>query len=384
MQNQPSLIDVSCLCDDHVNEGAEELLLKAIGDPPDNGIWDEHPNPVVRRVVELFTERGLSRIGGLQSELERWLAGDEFADGLERPQRPLGVLARWSPAELGTVRLYLSRLPPAAWELEDWLMLVDYLVQRYLPADSLRTEADWLATRSAMMGRIQAAAADVSGDDADTLLQLPDFSSLGAGMTTLQRSTIAFGRERCCEHVTALADSARHKMRGLIVDYQQAVFSGDRRGAAESLQGRLLDTFGTMNRDWRRIAVTEATENVNQGYVASMAPGSRIKRVERYRGACAFCRSIHNREFTVVEASKPDKNGDTEVWVGKTNVGRSASPQKRVGGEWVDRDPSELWWPAAGAMHPHCRGSWVKVTATSADPEFERQLEAMRRSRGAS
>lgn len=380
--SHPLLLDVSCLsCDatDDLLEGA--LLAKAIGGDGD-AIWDAHPNPMVRRIVELFTERGLDRVAGLESELALWLTGDEFRAGLERPARPIGAMARWSRAELGTVRLYLSRLPPDEWLLDDWLMLVDYLCQRYLPAGDLRTDAEWLTTRAALMGRVSAAAT-LEATDADTLLQLPDFSSLGGmELSPELQAAITFGRERCADHVQNLADGARHKLRGLIVDYQQAVFLGDKVKSAESLQGRLLDTFGQMNRDWRRIAVTEATENVNQGFIASCQPGDKLKRVERYRGACQFCRSIHDKVFTVVDPADPDKDGETQVWVGKTNVGRSASPRKRLDGALVERDPEELWWAAAGAMHPHCRGAWVRVTASTPDPTFEAWLEKQRKSRG--
>ncbi len=69
----PLLLDVSCLCDEHT-DAALEGIFKAIGDdPPGDGIWEEHPNPGVRRIVELFTERGLLRIEGLQTELNAWL-----------------------------------------------------------------------------------------------------------------------------------------------------------------------------------------------------------------------------------------------------------------------------------------------------------------------
>lgn len=229
------------------------------------------------------------------------------------------------------------------------------------------------------MGRVQAAVGELPETEVDTLLQRPDFGDLGAvPLSADLAAAIRFGRERCCENVTALSDQVRHRMRRLIVDYQEAVFTGDKAGAAESLQGRLLDEFGLMNRDWRRIAVTEATENVNQGVVASTEPGRKLKRVERYRGACPFCRSIDGKVMTVVEPSGDAKDGDTQVWVGKTNVGRSASPRKRVGGALIERPPEELWWVASGAQHPHCRGSWVRVTASSPDPEFDAWLARMK------
>jgi hypothetical protein len=375
--NRPLLLDLTCLCDAHTDQ-ALEGIFKAIGeDPPDNGIWDEHPNPMVRRIVELFTERGLGRIGGLEAEFNAWLAGAEYREGLERPARPPGAMARWSGAELGTARLYLQRLPPELWELEDWLLLVDYLVQRHLSPADLRSEADWLTTRSALMGRVQAAMA-LTAAETDSMMQSPDFGDLGAApLSEALRAAIGFGRERACENVVQLSDNARHAMRKLVVDFQEAFILGDKVGAAESLQGRLLDEFGKLNRDWRRIAVTEATENINQGMVASCEPGTRLKRIERYRGACPFCRSIDGRVFTVVAASTPDKDGQTEVWLGKTNIGRSASPQRRVGGQLVDREAHELWWPAAGAQHPHCRGSWVRVTGATPDPQFQAWLDGL-------
>lgn len=362
-------------------------MHKAMGeDPPDGGIWDAHPNPFVRRLVELFTDRGLTRIANLQEELARWLSGGEHAPALQRPPRPEGVMARWSLAELGLANAYLRALPSDQFTIEDWMMLVDYLVQRHLSPADLRTEAEWLASRAAIMGRVQAALVEIDDARADHLLmQLPSVADIDRmfGLTPAQRAVIDYGRARCAEHVVGLSDGARHRLRTLIVDYQEAVFLGDQATTGEALQSKLLDAFGTMNRDWRRIAVTEATENVGQGMIAALKPGSKVRRVEKYRGACAFCRSIDGRVAMVVEASNPVKNGDTEIWVGKTNVGRSAAPSKRVGGVLVERGPEERWWLAAGAQHPHCRGAWVEVVSgASEDPEFEAWLAKMDRDRG--
>lgn len=382
----PLLIDISCLCEGHT-DAALDFMAKAIGeDPPGGDIWAPHPNVFIRRLVELFTERGLARTAGLEEELRSWLAGAEHRDALERPARPPGAMERWSRAEVALSRLYLQALPPADFTLDDWLMLVDYLVQRYLPHSDLRTEAEWLSTRASLMGRVQASMGAVEEYEADAILaSLPGIADVARqwGVSPAQRATIDFGGARCAESVTALADSTRHRMRRLIVDYQEATFSGNRAAANESLQSKLLDEFGLQNRDWRRIAVTEAGENCNQGFIASLPPGTRVRRVEKYRGACPFCRSIDGAVLTVVDAAKADKNGATEVWVGKTNIGRSASPRKRDGGGLVDREPHERWWAAAGTMHPHCRGAWVQVAeGVSADPEFEKWLADMDRTRG--
>lgn len=377
----PLLIDVGCLCDAHT-DATLEFMAKAIGeDPPDGDIWAPHPNPFVRRIVELFTDRGLERHAGLEVELRSWLAGEGHQPNLERPSRPTGAMVRWSEAEIVLTRTYLRALPPSAWLISDWELLVDYLVQRYLPPGDIRAEAEWLATRSNMMGRVQAAMGEATEEEADTILAtLP---ALGDGFTLspVQQAAIEFGRARCCESVAALTDALRHRMRRVVVDHQEAVFLGNRAAAAESLQTKLLDTFGTLNLDWRRIAVTEATENVNQGMVAAAPAGAKLRRVEKYRGACAFCRSIDGRVFTVVDPGKPDKDGEASVWVGKNNIGRSASPRKRVAGTLVEREMKELWWPAAGAQHPNCRGRWVNVGGSSPDPEFAAWLDGLK-SRG--
>lgn len=377
------LIDVDCLCDAHT-DAALEGIYKAIGeDPPDGDIWSEHPNPFVRRIVELFTRRGLDRIEGMRAELTRWLAGAEHAPSAAAPQiRPVDAMRRWGATELAVSRLYLQNLPPAAWALDDWMMLVDYLTQRYLPDADLRSEADWLSTRASMMGRVQAAMGESTEAQADTVLAaLPTPREVAErwGFTPAQAAALEYGRARCAEAVTGLADGVRHRMRRLIMDHHEEVFLGDAAKTSEGLQSKLLDEFGLAGRDWRRIAVTESTEAVNQGFVAATPAGDKLRRVEKYRGACAFCRSIDGRVVTVVAASKPEKDGALEVWPGKTNVGRSASPKKRAGGTLVDREPQERWWIAAGAQHPHCRGSWVRHAGVADDPEFEAWLQKLKR-----
>jgi hypothetical protein len=377
------LLDVTDLCAHHT-DAAIEHIYKAASEPPGEDIWAEHPSPFVRRLIELFTERGLTRTAAMRDELQKWLGGGMHREA-ERPARPDGAMARWSRAELALVKLYLETLPAAAFTLDDWLMVIDYLVQRYLPADDLRGEADWLSTRAALMGSVQAAMGEATPEQADKLLRAMPSSAAEAetklGLDPVQRAVIEYGNARCAENVVAISDLARHRLRRFIVDYLEAEFLGNRAETAESLQTRLVDEFGTLNRDWRRIAVTEAGENMNQGLVASVEAGTKLKRVEKYRGACAFCRSIDDKVVTVVSPDATNKDGDTQVWPGKTNVGRSAAPRKRVGNELVDREPHERWWIAAGVQHPHCRGGWIKLEQGTApvDPKFSEWMDQVLR-----
>ena len=152
----PVLIDVSCLCDSHTDEVLDGLH-KAISDPPDDGVWESHPSALLRRVVDLFTQRGLSRTAGLQSELEEWVRGGKYrAQPGALSVRPAEGMAPWSEAELAVTKLYLENLAPAEFMIDDWMLVVDYLVHRYLSPNETRTEAEWLVSRSAIMGRVQA------------------------------------------------------------------------------------------------------------------------------------------------------------------------------------------------------------------------------------
>jgi hypothetical protein len=166
-------------------------------------------------------------------------------------------------------------------------------------------------------------------------------------------------------------------MREVIMQHEeQKMMSGGAAVPGSSLQTRLLDEFAVLNRDWRRISLTESGEVANQGFIASMKPGSKLKRIEQYANSCSFCRKIDGAIVEVVEPSKPLKDPDTMVWLGKTNVDRSLSPRKRVGGELIERLPEERWWIAAGVQHPFCRGTWLNLIESEPedDPDFAEWL----------
>lgn len=368
-------VDIEALSEQQSNM-ALGMIYKAIGDDHTDAIWDDHPSPFVRRLVELFTQRGLMRLDGFRDELAAWLRGERHTHAGSVMPRPDGAMIRWTPEELGIVRLYLETLPPDLWTLDDHMLLVDWLAQRYLPGDDMRSEAEWLATRAGLMGKVQANAEKLNARQADAVLgALPLTVGEAARQFSLparQRAALDFARVRAAEHVQKVSDVLRHDLRAAIInDLEQRQVAAP--GApSSSLQSKLFDRFAEANRDWRRIAITEAGEAQLQGYVASVAPGTRLRRVEQYRGACGFCAKIDGTVVEVTTADDPDKNGDTQIWPGKNNVGRSAAPRKRVGNLLVEREPDELWWIPAGLAHPNCRGRWVPVLQDEPgdDPEF--------------
>lgn len=366
--------------DEQRTNDALEYLCKAGGHDHDDGIWMPMDSPLIARLVDLFTQRGLQRLEAFRTELLAWAEGHLHTAG-ERIARPAGVMERWNEAERSLVKLYLQHLPPAEWTLDDNMLLVDYLAQRYLPADDMRTEAEWLATRSSMMGRVQANMDGVTASQADALLMAMPATVQAAvdqfGATPRQRAVMEFAVQRCAENVRHLTEDARHRMRAVVAEDVTERQLGVK-GPTSSLETKLLDQFGLLNRDWRRIAVTEAGEAQTQGYIASMPAGSKVKRVEQYRNACAFCRKIDGVVVTIVDPATVDKDAETQIWVGKNNIGRSASPRKRVGNVFKEREPDEMWQIPAGLVHPHCRGRWVPTIQDRPgdDPDFGAWMRA--------
>lgn len=263
-------------------------------------------------------------------------------------------------------------------------MVVDYLVQKYLPQDVMMDDAKLQVMRASMMGRVQAHMPDMSAKDAIKLAMELPISVVGLewefGMSAAQRAAIDFGQHRCCQYVANVTESVRDRMKLAVVNWQQDKYSGTPSLTAKrDLQGKLLDDFAVLNRDWRRIALTETANASMNGLISSLPVGAKVKRQELYHGACSFCRSIDGRVFTVVDAASKEKNGETEIWTEKDNSGRSASPRKRSpdGGGLVVREAHEKFWVPAGPVHPHCRGSWslVKAAMPADDPRFAAYLD---------
>lgn len=367
------LSGMSCDCENHTLE----LLTKAFTE--DHDIFAPHENPFIARLIELFYSRGLLRIDSVKSSLVRWLSGHEykgFREGLKRP----GMAPVWSPDELSLVKLYLESLPPEQWQLEDYDYLIKYLFQRYLPADELMSDAEWLTTRAHLLGKAQAHLGHLSEGVADALAgALPLTVAQAAqhfALADAEKQILDYARLRAVDLVVSLSDAARHDVKMVVLNHMHQKLAGDPLATPGRLQQDLFDRFAGMNRDWRRIALTEAGEAANQGVIAALPVKSQVKRMEMYNGACAFCRKLDGRVFNVVSADDPDKNGETDIWPGKTNVGRSSVPRKRTDEGLVLREPQEMWWAPAGTVHPHCRGRWQPLSTAAQGDAFADWLKA--------
>ncbi len=349
------LESLTCCQTDHVLDG----LYKSLAEEPNADIWQPHHDPWQRDHVEAVTERGLTRINAIRDAVTMAVT-EASGKPLLKADNPW---QRWTSADFDKVRDYLAGKPRADFTLDDWMLYVDWLIQEYLPENVIATEAEYLAVRAQIAGKVNATLearklkpSQISG----ILAVLPhQFGQIPPGVLTEREAHILrFANRETANLITALSNQTRQQMKAVLINGIRRITLGDKQGTWQKLHSELFDTFGDLNRDWRRIAITETGNATNVGYLASFKPGSKVKREEAYSGACPFCQSIRGRVLTVVSDDKEDKNWDTEVWPSKNNVGRSASPRKRVGGVLIPRTPDELWSTPAGTCHPHCRGSW--------------------------
>lgn len=355
-------------------------LLKA-NPQGDGDIWRPHENPFIRDLIEKWTSHGLENLGDIHVELFKWIGAVYHKPSVEPlPPKP-GAFLRWTDGELEAVKYYLAAVPPDQFTVDDWMLVIDYLIQKYLPHDIMMDDAKWQAARASMIGRVEASLPKISAAAAGRLTMAVPFKTDAIirefGMTRAQQAALEFGQARCCQYVTNISEGLRSKLKIAVIQWQEQAYLGTPSAIAKrDLQGRLLDLFAAANMDWRRLAMTELADNAMNGMIASMPEGTKIKRMEMYQGACAFCRSIDGMVFTVVDPAKRGKNAAIEVWAGKSNYGRSQSLRKRTGDGLVERLPDELWTVTAGPVHPHCRGRWVRIrdAVPGEDPKFSAWL----------
>lgn len=72
------------------------------------------------------------------------------------PELTAEPMRRWSQEELSEVRIALETKSTGNSAKEDSYLAIDYLAQRYLPADYLFSESEWQAARARLRGKVDA------------------------------------------------------------------------------------------------------------------------------------------------------------------------------------------------------------------------------------
>lgn len=242
--------------------------------------------------------------------------------------------------------------------------IADTLTTKWYGQGRLRTDGEKRAVRAYVAGRIR------ENPREPPPARLPDTARDVAAMYDLsvpQARALEWAAAHTGEHVTAMGDRAKGKLRDLVILSQRE------REHPEALARRMLDNMATLNRDWRMIALTETHSNHAHGQLAAL-----IGQNVRWRAAddaCPYCRQYHGREFAVLDASDPRRNHHLNVWPGKTNVGRSFARHTIDGRE---RTLDELAGPTIPA-HPHCRCAWDRILATARPDDDPRLTEFIRK-----
>lgn len=341
------------------------------------GLWSPHESVVIRRVVEMFTSRGIDRMSMVKDQLIAAVKGSLYKHGA--PKVSTGKYEPWNQRDFSLIKLYLESLPPSQWTVDDYMLCVDYMVHLYLSPEDLAAEGEWLSVRSSIMGRVQAKVnKEPTVKQVDSMLSdMP--STVTQTFETFdyndaEKAMLVFGKARAVENVVNVSEKVRHSMKVTVLSYLNDKLAG---ANVRSLESALSDKLAVLNRDWRMIAITEAGECMNQGLVAGVGAGGRLRRVEMYNGACSFCSMINGKVVTVVDPRTKYKDPDTMIWPGKNNIGRSGSPNKIVAGGMVKRTKDELWTIPAGLVHPNCRGRWLVMPGPKKgdDPVFAAWLE---------
>lgn len=185
-------------------------------------------------------------------------------------------------------------------------------------------------------------------------------------------SRLQMAAEYAADEITGIGEGTRLKMRNLIY---QAELGG---WGSNLLERQLYHNFKVLQRDWRRIALTEMAMNAENAYLLRIGPGKYVT-CPQVAGACNWCaQNLEKKIFLIVEDPMADdrikdKYAEHAVWIGKTNVGRYVSGRERGTGRV--RGTDELWWPCCPA-HPNCRHLFLRIDPTLRMPGPRKPLSA--------
>ncbi len=167
-------------------------------------------------------------------------------------------------------------------------------------------------------------------------------------LSDAEKHAILYADQHAAQYVTNATTRLKTGIQQIVTDSRR------NRETPQVVQQRLLDRFGEQNRDWRRIALTEITDAMANGYLASLKSGQRVT-VQGSAHACEDCKRMLIGKIFIV-SDRPD-DPLTHVWPGKTNIGRKKA-------DWIPTIP----------LHPHDR---CRFTAVSDFQDIDKQSGAL-------
>jgi hypothetical protein len=321
----------------------------------ERAMWSPNPDPLRGFVEDHFWNLGSRFLRDFVSLVLGKKVQIAKAEGMPKP-----------PGWGEVMKLFETGGGPAH-QMATWNSLIDGFVQALLPAHTAEDAARVWALRSAMLGTIE--------DRIKAITTPGAWDGYFHTMPPAQQHIANWTQLRGANFITKLTSSARQKALDVLVE-------GQLQGAGPRwVQTQLMERMGELNRDWRRIAITETAMAIENGKLAAVAddPGQWEAVWVGGPHACPFCRSMFGRTFTIVAKPKPGMDPEKFIWPGKHNVGRSMHLHRRDG---TKRGPEELWIPCIPA-HPHCMCLWSirRKLTNAAGKKAEEFLAGIRKKR---
>ena len=172
-------------------------------------------------------------------------------------------------------------------------------------------------------------------------------------------------------NITSVTNRAQARISNMVVESIQNR-EHPRRLASRMFDEMAIGDDAVLNRDWERIAITETNRSANDAIIAGHAEGEYVLG-NSHVDACQYCMKYIDKKVYKVTTHPPEnpsnyKPGsakyieqsirwDTEIWVGKSNMGRSLAARRRTTKGLVPRKHHELGTPTL-PLHSRCRCRW--------------------------
>ncbi len=325
----------------------------------DSDIWTLNTDPILALLEESFyqalqkpqytnLQRLISYLGVQEAKnVEKSLSVSDLIDlGRKERMRFIDLVTKAkgvTKSALNRIDAILTQDLPNYAKLGESFMLRAMLLAR-LP----KAQREVLQATGALLDRLPEQISKV--DHANIVLTKKEqerLASQGIQTTVLpltpkEVQAIEVASDRAGDKLQEVEKRTRDRVKELV---QKAV---QERWTPEQLRQALYDELGHLNRDWRRVAITELAMAHNDAFLHTVGQGEKVY-VSPIGGACKYCQALlEGKTFTVVHEEPKTVDHKTEmnvVWPGKTNQGRKVAA-------WIPCIP----------LHPNCRHRYQHIS----------------------
>jgi len=190
-------------------------------------------------------------------------------------------------------------------------------------------------------------------------------------LNPVEVNAIKFAYQYASMNIKGVTERARKQIKNIILEGLQTR-TPRRQLATKLMREMAVAPNSVLNRDWERVAITEANRSASDGFIASQPEGGYVLG-NSHDDACQYCNKLVNKKiYRVTHNPPPSLEGldpkskkyreiaerwENEIWVGKSNVGRGLSGRKIENHKLRDREHHERAMPVL-PLHPHCRCRW--------------------------